>query len=81
MEELSVLKNFMEMGGVFVLALILAYGWLKKFDSIEDKLVKMLTLLAILVKTNTNFNGIESVLDNDAKKVADKIITAENNHT
>jgi len=77
LDELSTLKDFIDLGGVFILALVLLYGWFKKFDSIEDKLVKILTLLTVLTKSNTNFNGIDKVLNKDGEKVAETILKAE----
>jgi len=77
LEELSALKEFIDLGGVFLLAIFLCYQQYRFFNGIEDKLIKVLTLLTVLVKTNTNFNGVEKVLDKDGEKVAQTIISAE----
>ena len=77
LEELSALKDFSDLGGVFILALVLLYMQFRFNSSIEGKLIKILTLLAILVKTNTNFNGVEKVLGKDGDKVAQTILDSE----
>jgi len=77
LEELSALKDFSDLGGVFILALVLLYMQFKFNSSIEGKLIKILTLLAILVKTNTNFNGVDKVLGKDGDKVAQTILDSE----
>ena len=77
LEELSALKDFSDLGGVFILALVLLYMQFRFNSSIEGKLIKILTLLAILVKTNTNFNGVDKVLGKDGDKVAQTILDSE----
>jgi len=80
MLELSDLKSFIDLGGVFLLALIMCYQQYKFFNNIEDKLIKILTLLTIVTKTNTNFNGVEGILNKDGSKIADLILSSESNH-
>jgi len=75
--DLTDLKSFIDLGGIFILALFLCYQQYKFFNGIEDKLIKILTLLTVLTKTNTNFNGVEGVLDNDGQKVVDLILKSE----
>ena len=75
--DLSTLKDFIDFGGSFIFGfLLLVYGY-KRLGSIEEKLVSILTLLSIITKTNTNFNGIEYVLGNSGDKVAQRIVDAE----
>ena len=78
--DISDLKSFIDLGGVFLLALIMCYQQYKFFNNIEDKLIKILTLLTIVTKTTTNFNGVETVLNKDGRKIADQILKAEANH-
>ena len=75
--DLAGLKDFVDLGGVFILALVLLYTSGKKLDVIESQNIKILALLAILVKAQTNFNGVDKLLNNDGVKVADLIIKAE----
>jgi len=75
--DLASLKEFLDLGGTFILALVLLYSNLRKLDVIESQNVKILTLLSIMVKTQTNFNGVDKVLGKDGEKVAKTIIEAE----
>ena len=77
MLDISALKDFIDLGGIFILALLLVYQQFKFSQSIDEKLVKILTLLAVLTKTQTNFNGIEKILDKDAEKVVQSLTAAE----
>ena len=74
------LTDLLNLGGVFVLALIILYCHVKQLGKNTELLIKILTLLTILTKTNTNFNGIDSVLGSDSQKVLDHIQNAENDH-
>jgi hypothetical protein len=75
--DLSTLKDFIDLGGIFILALVILYCHVKQLNTIDDKLTKVLTLLAILTKTATNFNGIDKVLGKDGESVAQIILEAE----
>jgi hypothetical protein len=81
LSDLSALKDFLDLGGTFILALVIIYCWFKSLRSIDEKLVQVLTLLAILTKTNTNFNGVDKVLDKNFSKVAETILQAEAEHS
>jgi len=75
--DISSLKDFVDLGGTFILALVMLYCHVKQLSSMDEKLTKVLTLLAILTKTQTNFNGIDKVLGKDGENVAKTIIEAE----
>jgi hypothetical protein len=77
MIDLTTLKDFLDLGGTFILALVVIYGYFKQLNGIDEKLVKILTLLTILTKTQTNFNGVGGVLGKDGDKVAKTIMEAE----
>lgn len=77
MNELTALKDFLDLGGTFVLALVLLYCGMKRLDLVNDKLTKVLTLLSVLVKVQTNFNGVEKVLGKDLEKVEELIVKSE----
>lgn len=78
MIDLSQLKDFLDLGGVFILAVILLQQFSKKMDLMEDKLVKILTLLTVLVKQTTRFNDVENVLGSDKEKVEMKLNAKSN---
>ena len=75
--DLTVLKDFADFGGVFILFLVFLLNFNKKIDGIEEKLIKILTLLTVTVKATSRFNHVEEVLGDDGDKVAGRIIDAE----
>lgn len=77
MEPTFDLAKILENGGVFALAVLMLTMGFKKLDDMNDKLLKILTFITILVKTNTSFNGVEKVLDKDGEGVARTILEAE----
>ena len=68
MEYLSDLKDFIDLGGIFILALVLVYVIGRKLDAIETTLAKVLTLLVVITQRVANFNHLEDVLAGDKKK-------------
>ena len=78
--ELESLAKFLDLGSTAILAIGLLYIYFRSLSGINEKLTKILTLLAILTKTQTNFNGVEKVLGKDGDKVAETIIKAESEH-
>ncbi len=75
--DLATLKDFLDLGGIFILALVIVWQQQKVLTSIDEKLTKVLTLLSISVKANTNFNGVEKVLGKELGKVENTILKAE----
>ena len=75
--DLASLKEFLDLGGTFILALVLLWSNIRFFSNIDEKLTKVLALLAILTKSQTNFNGVEGILNKDGEKVAKMIIDSE----
>ena len=78
--DLILLKDFIDLGGTFILALVFIFSFGKKLDKIENQLIKVLTLLSVTVKSTSRFNGVETVLGTDGDKVADVLIEAEKSH-
>jgi len=77
MESTLDLAKILENGGVFALAVLMLTMGFKKLDDMNDKLLKILTFMTILVKTNTNFNGVDKILDKDGENVVRTILEAE----
>ena len=75
------LTDLLNLGGVFVFALLILYSHIKLLSAVDKKLVKVLTLLAVLTKTQTNFNGVDSVLGVDSDKVLEHLQIAEDSHS
>ncbi len=71
--DLVTLKEFVDLGGIFILAVILIYVIVKKLDQMDDRLVKILTLLTVLVRANTGFNHTKNVLGKDQAEVDKKL--------
>lgn len=69
MDGLTTLKDFVDLGGVFILALVMCYGWFKKLGSIDNKLTRLLALMTVLVKGATDFNDVDKVLDKEVNGV------------
>jgi len=67
--DATVLKDFIQLGATFIIALALLVYVCRKLDVIDARLVRILTLLVVLTKSTTNFNDIEHVLQGDADKV------------
>ncbi len=77
MIDLVGLKAFADFGGVFILAMVIVVGLSRKLDVMNVRLEKILTLLSVVVKANTNFNGVENVLDGDGDAVVKRLMDAE----
>ena len=77
MIDLNALKDFVDLGGVFILALVMLVYVLRSLDNMDDKLVKILTLMTVVTKASTNYDGIEKLLGNSADAVVKTIKEAE----
>ncbi len=76
--DLTLIKDLSELGAIFILFLVFLFMVSKKLDRMDDRLVKILTFLTVIVKGTTRFNHVENVLGKDGDKVATMITEAEN---
>lgn len=60
--NLTDLKQFIDLGGVFVLAMVLLNQWGTRFNQIEDKLTRVIALLCLAIKDKVSNEEIEKVL-------------------
>jgi hypothetical protein len=60
--NLTDLKQFIDLGGVFVLAMVLLNQWGTRFNQIEDKLTRIIALLCLAIKDKVSNEEIEKVL-------------------
>jgi hypothetical protein len=60
--SLTDLKQFIDLGGVFVLAMVLLNQWGTRFNQIEDKLTRVIALLCLAIKDKVSNEEIEKVL-------------------
>jgi hypothetical protein len=63
------LKQFIDLGGVFILAMVLLNQWGTRFTAIEDKLTRMMALLCLAIKDKVSNQKIENVLSVKELKV------------
>ena len=71
--DISQLKDFLDLGGVFVLSAILIYLFGIRLDRIEATNQKIIVLLMLLFPDNTNVDKIKKVLDESDLKIIEKL--------
>jgi len=76
MDGLSDLRQFIDFGGVFILSLLMMYGWFKKLGKMDQTLTKILTLLTVLIKETTTFNHTTKILGDQKSDVKDTLNSA-----
>jgi len=74
--EITDIQPLLDYGFAIVVSLVLLTKFFNKLDSMEDKLVKILTLLTVVVKGTTEFNHVDKVLGSDHEKVSSTIDSA-----
>jgi len=67
--DLSKLKDFLDLGGVFILAIILLQQWSVRFNRIEDKLSRIIVLLFLALGKKISDKKVEEILKEDELKV------------
>jgi len=67
--DLSKLKDFLDLGGVFVLAIVLLQQWSVRFDRIEDKLSRLIALIVLAIEKEVPNQKIEEILSQDELKI------------
>lgn len=67
------LRQFVDLGGVFVLALVLLYQWGSRFDHIEDKMTRIITLLCLAIKDKVPDEKIVEILNEKELEVVKQI--------
>lgn len=71
--EIAQLKDFLDLGGVFVLSAILIYLFGIRLDRIENTNQKIIALLMLLMPDSTNHDKIKQILDENDLKVIEKM--------
>ena len=69
MFDVEIIKQLLDYGGVFAISILLIWGWIKKLDSIDKRLVKLLTLMTVLIERITDINDLDHILGKDKEKV------------
>ena len=78
MFDVEIIKQLLDYGGVFAISILLIWGWIKKLDSIDNRLVKLLTLMTVLVEKLTDINDLDHILGDDKENV-DAILNGDKN--
>ena len=76
--NLTELKDFVDLGGIFILSVLLIYLLDKKLSKINDNLTRALALLTMLVGRGAQYNDVHKVLGPSATKVQEIIAQANN---
>jgi len=69
MFDIEIIKQLLDYGAVFAIAVLLIWGWIKKLDCIDNRLIKLLTLMTVLVEKLTDINDLDHILGKDKEKV------------
>lgn len=71
--DLSILKDFIDFGGTFVLAFAFLYLVFKKMDKIEENTDKMLVIMMLLAKGLLSGNPIEDIIKKDKTEIKEML--------
>lgn len=76
MIDFQVLKDFLDLGGVFIITILMIYNFAQRFEKIEKKLDKTIILIIHLLNLAGDKNILSEILDNgeyeEIKKRLDK---------
>lgn len=67
------LRQFVDLGGVFILAVVLLNQWGARFNGLEDKLTRVIALLCLAIKDKVGNEKIEEILTTEELKVVKPI--------
>lgn len=70
--NLNDLKQFIDLGGVFVLAIVLLNQWGTRFNSIEERLTKLIALTCLSISEKVPSSKIEAILNEKELEVVRK---------
>jgi len=71
--SLTDLKGFIDLGGVFILAMVLLKVWGDRLEHIEDKMTRVIVLLSLALKDKVSAETISTVLNEKELKVAETL--------
>ena len=71
--SLTELKGFIDLGGVFILAMVLLKIWGDRLEHIEDKMTRVIVLLSLALKDKISAENISTVLSEKELKVAETL--------
>ena len=60
--SLTDLKQFIDLGGVFILAIVLLNQWGSRFSALEDKMTRVIAILILAISDKVPADKIEEIL-------------------
>ena len=63
------LRQFIDLGGVFILAIVLLNQWGSRFNGLEDKMTRVIALLCLAIQEKVPVSKIEEILTEKELKV------------
>ena len=70
---LTELKGFIDLGGIFILAMVLLKVWGDRLSSIEDKMTRVIVLLSLSLEGQVGAAKITSILNEKELKVIQEL--------
>lgn len=71
--SLTELKGFIDLGGVFILAMVLLKVWGDRLSNIEDKMTRVIVLLSLSLEGQVGAAKITSILNEKELKVIQEL--------
>ena len=67
------LSHFIDLGGVFILAMLLINAWNSRFEKMEDKLTRLIALVVLSLKGRITDEQVINTLSSKELEVMDKL--------
>lgn len=67
------LSHFIDLGGVFILAMLLINAWNSRFEKMEDKLTRLIALVVLSLKGKITDEQVINTLSSKELEVMDKL--------
>ena len=71
--NISDLAHFVDLGGVFILAMLLINAWNSRFEKMEDKLTRLIALVVLSLKGRITDEQVVNTLSSKELEVMDKL--------
>lgn len=71
--NISDLAHFVDLGGVFILAMLLINAWNSRFEKMEEKLTRLIALVVLSLKGRITDEQVINTLSSKELEVMDKL--------
>jgi hypothetical protein len=71
--NISDLSHFIDLGGVFILAMLLINAWNSRFEKIEEKLTRLIALVVLSLKGKITDDQVINALSQKELEVVEKL--------